>query len=253
VVPSVPSAGLAPDTVAEVVTDDLRVRTAPGTDSTSMILEPLLQPGELLFVVDGPIQASGYPWYQVLVFDEELTMPGETLDEEVIEHGWVAGADTNGEVWLEPATPSCPGPPEDVADVESIDGVTALACLGNEPITITARILDCEETPDLDPDQSGMCGLDTGGASYEPSWFDRTFRFLVPENGSAEDAILELHADPAGTYPDPLPFGEPVNVTGQFNHPAAAACAKSHYVQHDAPTVDCRTVFAVTAIEPIEP
>jgi len=53
--------------VAEVVTDDLRVRTAPGTDDSSVVLEPLLQPGEMLFVVDGPVQASGYPWYQVLV------------------------------------------------------------------------------------------------------------------------------------------------------------------------------------------
>ena len=74
-------------------------------------------------------------------------------------------------------------------------------------------------------------------------------------NGAAVAPVepLQLHADPAGVYPDPVPFGEPVRVTGQFNHPAAAACAKSHYVQDDVPTVDCRTVFAVTAIEPIEP
>jgi len=252
--PSVAVAGLAPNTVAEVVTDDLRVRTAPGTDDSSVVLEPLLQPGEMLFVVDGPVQASGYPWYQVLVFDEGgLTLPGEALDEEVFEHGWVAGADANGEAWLEAARPSCPAPPEDVAGVESLDGVTALACFNDQPITITAQVLGCDETPEVDPDGSGVCGGEVGSASYEPSWFDRTLRFLVPEHGSIEDAFLELHADPAGAYPEPLPFGEPVRVTGRFNHPAAAACAKTHYQQHDVPTVDCRTMFAVTAIESIEP
>ena len=252
VAPSIAASGLGPDTVAEVVTDDLRVRTAPTTDDTSVVLEPLLQPGEKLFVVDGPVQADGHPWYQILTFDEQLTMPGEAVDEEVIEHGWVAAADTNGEVWLEAARPACPALPADVASLDSIEGETALACFGDEPITINARVVECGGSPELDP--QGVCGGETGGFTFEPSWFNRTFQFLVPEDGPLEEVMLELHADPAGTFPDPVPLGEPVHVTGQFNHPAASACTWTFFVDdEEVPTVGCRTVFAVTAIEPIEP
>jgi hypothetical protein len=179
-------------------------------------------------------------------------MPGEAVDEKVIEHGWVAGADTNGEVWLRAARSSCPAMPENVADLASMEGETALACFGDEPISVNARVLDCEESPELDP--QGVCGGETGGFSFEPSWFNGTREFLVPEDGPFEDAMLELHADPTGIYPDPVPLGEPVRVTGQFNHPAASACTTTFFVDdEEAPTVACRTMFAVTAIEPIEP
>lgn len=60
--------------------------------------------------------------------------------------------------------------------------------------------------------------------------------------------MMELHADPLGTYPDPLPLGAPVHLTGQFDHPAASACTQTHFFVNAAPSVYCRTIFAVTTI-----
>jgi hypothetical protein len=246
--PSASTSGdLALETVAEVVTDNLRVRSAPGVSDNSIVLEPLLQPGTRLFVVDGPVGASGYEWYEVLTFDVDLTGPGDSVDEEVVEGGWVAAADKGGEPWVEPAALECPAAPTTVADLVGMDGVTALACFGVKPLTLGARVLDCQESPELRG--ADWCGVDTGGPSFEPEWFDRTFSFLVPEDGSFDPgSMLELHADPLGTYPDPLPYGVPVDVTGQFNHPAASACTIYHYVKNNVPSVHCRTLFAVTAI-----
>lgn len=248
--PSQPASGrLAVESVAEVVTDDLRVRSAPGVDETrSSILEPLLQPGTKVYVVDGPFGASGYEWYEVLTFDVDLTPPGEKVDEQNFEDGWVAAADKNGERWLAPFAPDCPPTPTSVKDLVAIDEVTALACFGGVPIKLAGRILDCQTSPELDADRH--CGADTGGESFQPDWFDRGFRYVVPEAGSFDqDSMLVLHADPLGTVPDALRYGVPMNVTGQFNHPAASACTVYHYFKNDTPSVHCRARFAVTAIE----
>ena len=234
-----------------VATDDLRVRTQPGTRDKSTILEPLLQRGTKLYVVDGPVGESGYVWYQVLTFDVDLAAPGKALDKPTVEEGWVAAADTNGEPWVQPAAMVCPtAPPSTVQELVAIDGVTALACFSDRPLRLHARVLDCQASPELKNEKNGFCGGETGSASFQPSWFDRSFQFLVPPEGAFnhEDSMLELHQDPLGTAPDPLPYGKPVTVTGQFNHPAASACTMDWYFVNDAPTVACRTVFAVTSI-----
>ena len=234
--------------MAEVVTDDLRVRTEPGTSDDSTLLEPLLQPGTKLYVVDGPVGDSGYSWYRVMTFDVDLSAPGDTVDEPIVVDGWVAVADTNGEPWVQTAEMDCPAAPSTVQELVAISGLTALACFGDAPMTVDARVLDCQASPELQNED--YCGLETGSAVYQPSWFDRSLQFLVPPEGAFNhnDSMLELHQDPLGTAPDPLPYGEPVTVTGQFNHPAASACTMDWYFVNDAPTVYCRAVFAVTAI-----
>jgi hypothetical protein len=240
--------------VAEVVTDDLRVRTSPGVSDSSVMLEPLLGRGTMLYVVEGPVEATGYGWYRVQLFGRALTEPGDDVDQQEIEQGWVAGADKNGEVWVDVADPPCPPAPASLDDLvddtgmQAIDGVTAVACFGGVPISFEARVFDCRESPALEGVPA--CEMDTGSPSFQPDWFDRTLRFLAPVEGDLEERSLhEMHADPDGSYPEPMVFGEPVLVTGQFNHPAASDCTVYHYFQDDQPTAYCRTVFAVTRIE----
>ena len=91
------SVPIPPDTYARVVTDDLRVRSKPGVSDDSKKLEPLLQDGVLLVVLDGPVQASGYDWYQV-----QPTLTSDTAGP--YPFGWVAAADKDGEPWIEPET-----------------------------------------------------------------------------------------------------------------------------------------------------
>jgi hypothetical protein len=57
--PPADSDPITADTYARVVTDDLRVRSKPGLSEGSKKLEPLLDRGALLVVLDGPVQVSG--------------------------------------------------------------------------------------------------------------------------------------------------------------------------------------------------
>lgn len=59
-------ADLAPDRIGRVVaTDGLRVRSLPTTAETSERLEPTLETDTPFYVVDGPVFADGYAWYQI--------------------------------------------------------------------------------------------------------------------------------------------------------------------------------------------
>jgi anti-sigma factor RsiW len=87
-----PSDAFAADTVVEVVSTTLRVRTAPTVDNTKSVkLEPLLGLGAQLQVIDGPVSADGYDWYLV----QAVGLP---------HRGWVAAADHDGTPWIENLT-----------------------------------------------------------------------------------------------------------------------------------------------------
>jgi serpin B len=74
------------------VTDRLRVRSLPEVSDTSTKYEPLLPLGTELRVIGGPVNASGYVWYHVT--------PVSFILSDGIVHGWVAGADHDGQAWL---------------------------------------------------------------------------------------------------------------------------------------------------------
>ncbi len=251
-----PHADLGPDIVVEVMTDDLRVRTAPGIGAGSIALEPFLDRGSTLLVTEGPVEEDGYTWVHAMTIEgtTQLTEPGDDVDQELIEHGWIAVGGTDGEPWLtpyEPACPSVPSEPAELVDLRTSEAFEAmvLACFGDEPISMEARIFGCPEVLDIEPPTVCQFG-DTGSPSWEPDWFAQSRAYLVAVDGAAGDEIaLELHLDPQGTYPEEFPYTEPVEITGRFNHPAASTCTVSHYVQSDQPTAYCRTVFVVTRVE----
>ncbi len=73
------------------------------------------------------------------------------------------------------------------------------------------------------------------------------------------DDRLELNLDPTGQHPDVLPIGrylegtswsqpEVVEVTGIFDHPAAARCTFTEWDAEPVPTQQCRLEFAVTRL-----
>ena len=81
-----------------------------------------------MLVVDGPVLADGYDWYEVRVADED---DGPSF-------GWVA-AGKDGQAWVRNAEPRCP----DVAD-GNIDGsmsrIEYLACYGDTTAQVTANV-----------------------------------------------------------------------------------------------------------------
>ena len=93
-----PSAAYAPaiGSVAITVSDRIRVRSEPRVSDDSAKYKPVLPVGTTLFVLGGPVSASGYTWYKVApVSFAGLEGPG---------FGWVAMADKDGQPWVGPAT-----------------------------------------------------------------------------------------------------------------------------------------------------
>ena len=223
------------DTAVLTVVDGVRVRSEPRVSDDSDKYEPLLPLGTPLYVLDGPVAASGYIWYEVVPLMSPL-----------LPHGWVATAGRSGEPWLATKDFACPPPPTDVRSLAALLPSVGLACFPRVPITVRARLIECN--------------CDADGPGYSPGWFGLGSggNLLVepevtrPPADATEWFMLVL--DPAGQHPNVLPVGEVVEVTGIFDHPAAAACTGTFGGDNvPVPTQDCRLQFAVTRLVTVRP
>jgi serpin B len=86
-----PAPTLGPGAYAVTVSDRLRVRSQPRVADDSIRYEPLLPIGTELLVLSGPVEASGYVWWEVEPVSFDIV--GATT-------GWVAMADHNGDPWI---------------------------------------------------------------------------------------------------------------------------------------------------------
>ena len=240
------------DAYARVVTNDLRVRSKPGVSDDSTKLEPLLQEGELVVVVDGPVQASGYDWYQVhpvIPIDTDTPRPP---------FGWVAAAGKDGEPWIEPATVDCPAAPADAygltnlgADQEMFYGIT---CFSGQELTIEARLVAPEiqcgaETPwTVEPLWLDFCG----GPGHALVPLDVAEAYYSPAFAPGVDLSIAAHQD------DEFEEWPIVEARGMFDHPAAMTCRNTTGYEmpgllepDPASTIfNCRARFVVTSIRP---
>jgi hypothetical protein len=218
------------DTVAVTVVDGLRVRSKPRVSDDSLKFEPLLPLGTQLYVLDGPVSVSGYPWYEVV-----------PLASRTLPRGWVATTSRSGEPWLAAGDFACPPLPSDLPSLAALPSGVGLACFPRVPITVTARLIGCN------------CDMD--GSWYTPSWFflgsgGPTLlvepRVTHPPENPGDWFALSL--DPTGQSPDVLPVGEVVEVTGIFDHPAATTCTRTEMDGEPVPSQGCRLEFAVTRL-----
>ena len=145
---------LTPDSFGEVVTNDLRVRSKPRVSDDSIKLEPLLWDGALLFVIEGPVAASGYDWFLVRPMGEaDLQFHPDPPD-----LGWVAAASKVGEPWLVAQSFPClrASPLETLSDIDyPPHGLIGLACFGDSPqrfdADLVSGLVDCDPPSTLDP------------------------------------------------------------------------------------------------------
>lgn len=86
VLTSPPEGQIVPGALAEVITTELVIRSAPTVSSDSLITGRLDAP-EVVYVEHGPIERDGYSWY--------LVKPAVSGD-----RGWIAEASRDGERWL---------------------------------------------------------------------------------------------------------------------------------------------------------
>ena len=87
--------------VVKTVSGDLRARSQPRVSDDSIKYTPLLPLGTQLQVIGGPVEASGYTWYQVEPLDFSLA--------EDVTRVWVAAADHDGTPWIGAVGPAIPG------------------------------------------------------------------------------------------------------------------------------------------------
>ena len=228
--PAKPDESVVGRVVSTLADDGLRVRSEPRVSADSYKFDPLLPRGTRLYVLQGPVSASGYRWYEVAA-----------LDRGNLPSGWVADASRDGEPWIGPGTFDCPARPKDIEALASLPRGVGLACFPRSPITVRARLISCN------------CDID--GSWYTPDWF-----FLAsggPDLLVAPDVKtvprdmgdwFALNLDPKGEHPDVLPLGKVVEVTGMFDHPAASACMRTEMDGQPIPSPGCRLEFAVTRL-----
>ena len=245
--PSVaPAQALAARFIAVTVADRVLVRSKPGVSADSRQLTPLLPVGTQLFVVDGPVSAAGYSWYQV----QPLGSAGP--------FGWVAAGDRNGTPWVRIADISCPASPG-LTEVATRDPLIGLACYGGRRIRFSARLggfdgLVCPDTPPVmwavDPGWLDPCGLD--GALTPATGKPKDGYFLARFGPSVDRAALPDYGDNADIWTK-------VKVVGRYDHPSARTCRGRAMPDGIRPpprasvVLTCRSEFVITSIKVVEP
>lgn len=197
---------LSPDSIAEVVTSDLVMRSLPGVTDESIILDRVLQPGDRLFVMDGPVAATGYDWYQVQLLGDRVAD----------EAGWVAAMGRDGEAWITSTMIECPDPAlADVFELDAFHRLELLSCLGDRQIQVTVQAM-------------GICsGYIEGPPNFvfEPTWlgmgstcgWGREGYFLFGMQPFLEPAV-------GSGFPPGAQRLDWYQLTGQFDHPEAKNC-----------------------------
>jgi hypothetical protein len=183
-----PAISLVGSVVTTLADDGLRVRSEPRVSDDSFKLEPLLPLGSQLYVLEGPVSASGYVWYEVA-----------PLTSRKLPSGWVASADRDGEPWVAAGEFACPPLPTDFRSLAALPPGVGLVCFPRVPITVEARLIWCN------------CNVD--GDWYTPSWFhlnNNPDLLVEPGLTSVPPDTADwfgLNLDPAGEHPDVVPMG----------------------------------------------
>jgi hypothetical protein len=241
--PSKYGAPLAPDTLAEVVAGRLRIRSEPRVADDSVKYEPLLDVGDRLLVVAGPVVANDYEWYQVTAWrpdDRSTALPV----------GWVARGDHDGTPWLRASVDPCPGGPTTIDTVMALQPEERVACFGNSPLRLRAYVYGGAREP---------CTVDAASACIDgPAWLTGYGGW-----GAAADARVDarflgaprLAIEPGSPIqPSALPSEAMVDLEGAFDHPAAQQCRPGAVRQGMAPIaaavarLECRAQFVVTSV-----
>jgi hypothetical protein len=222
------------DSVAQVVTTDLVVRSEPGVHQGSEIYPARLNEPTLLYVVDGPVQADGFDWYLFQPFAVGLCVD---VCPEPLPFGWVAQAGKDGEIWVAPGAVTCP--PPTVAEIQWLSSMARLACYGDDVLEFRGKMGSCFSPSN----EAGIPFLLVEGCTlytddYQPTDtfgpFGVALRFGGPVTVRTKDGAMTTA---------PMLGGNRVRVTGQFDHSAADECGRDPQL-----VLSCRAQFVATEI-----
>ena len=228
--PSATAAGAnLTDQVVAVVTDDLVVRSRPGTGSASEIYPARLSAPSMVYVIDGPEDADGYAWYLVDPVAPRCYIGCDLATQP----GWVAAADKDGERWLaeEPAKPECPAPA--LEDISAAAPQLWLYCFGARELTFNGVLGEPAPAPPGWP-WGNPIGL------HGPGWEG-------PVTGCVDACNIPLLTVAFDDGVEALaPLSAP-QVTGHFDDARASECRPSDETDQRLVTHECRMVFVVTS------
>ena len=242
-----PQGRIPSGSVVRVVTDGLRMREEPSTESTlvaDLPVDELLVVGYAPQRSDwGPVSAGGFAWYPVIRTATSELPPLHEMVGGSSELGWVAAGD-EAEPYIQLVEPRCPARPVNLATIEAMLPWEQLACFGSEQITLEGTY-GC-----------GACGGIFPG-TFEPSWLAHPMNFdLLSTDTTTRLGPFGLRFPPGG--PAAPAAGQIVRVVGHFDDPAAAGCAVSPGeppvpIDPQAAGLYCREQFVVESIEVIGP
>ena len=235
---------LAPDTLAEVVSGRLRIRSEPRVAADSIKYEPLLDVGDRLLVVAGPVVANDYEWYQVTAWRPDDLYASWPV-------GWVSRGDHDGTPWLRASVDPCPGGPITIGMVAALHPEERVACFGDGPLRLRAFVMGGDRE---------SCTVDSGAACIDgPAWLTGFGGWMANADVNIDTPSIggpRLAIDPNGPLGrTAMPTGVMVDLEGAFDHPAAQQCRPGVVGQGTAPLVpavarlECRAQFVVTSVE----
>jgi hypothetical protein len=239
-----PEAVLTPGLIADVVSDNVRIRSKPGVTNGSVKFEPVLKIGDRLLVIAGPVAADDYDWYQVAAW--RPSRPSMTWP-----IGWAVRADHDGTPWLETTSQPCQSSP-DFGQVAALNPYEALGCFGHQQLTLRAFIGGGEPVDGCNTE--GQVGRCITGPTWLAGVGGRTaFVDGVAAADTSGATTLQLAIDPNGSVNlSDLPAGRMSVIEGSFDHPDAARCgvagdpsALPALTLEDA-ILRCRTRFVVS-------
>lgn len=246
--PSAPpqlGAPLSADTLAEVVSGRLRIRSQPRVADDSIKYEPLLDVGDRLLILDGPVVANDYEWYQIMAW-----RPGNLYESWPV--GWVARGDHDGTPWLSRRASSCPTGTITMQVVEGLHPQERVACFGDRPLRLRAYVSGGADDPACIAEANIACVDGPTWLTGQGGWTARNDVYV--DTPSIGGPPLAIH--PNGSVPaSDMPSGGMVDLDGAFDHPAARDCRPGPAGQGAEPVVasvarlSCRARFVVTRVE----
>jgi hypothetical protein len=241
-VPSV----LGPDAFAQVVAARVNLRQQIGLGAPYVTIGQADAPpirvvlgmdggSEHVYVLEGPVPADGFEWYQVVPIEYEGYA---TLAPELI--GWMAAGD-GVDPWLVVENP-CPAGPMTLADFTytstTTNWATRLGCFRGQEFTLRGWFPKYDPEPGIGfecNDEPAFLMCNFGVVDVRPiemSFYDER---------SANRLMFAVDPDSGAVLPS---RGQWIEITGHWDDPASAFCP----TDTDLGRLHCRIQFVVTAI-----
>ena len=222
------------DGFADVLVTDLAIRSKPAATDSKVLGR--LTTGDRVFILKGPVEASGYVWYRVLSSPEYLTSFSWNWGLDRVKRGWVAAASLEGEPWLAGLELDCPRLPLDEAVPVQMSAFEHLSCFGSQAISLTAQRNSYDD----------LWGLMMHGT---PDWLNDPFLQIEYVTPFANQMVVR-YAPGVDAPP-----GDWARLSGHFDDPASATCRGSYEdpatgerreIPVEEQVLGCRLRFVVT-------